>query len=77
MTLDDEFFALVSSIEVVEGDSFESVTSKSTTELLAMVEQLRQALLSEEQYIHPTTEEARERHSLLAACKIELNRRGS
>jgi hypothetical protein len=72
--LDDEFFALVSSLDIA-GIEVDSVSEMSTSELLATVETIRAELLDARQYIHPTTDQARELHSRLAACKIELNRR--
>lgn len=76
--IDAMFAAMTADVEVEEVPDEEIVNVKTMDdlELIEWHNLLRQRLLETKQLIHPTTEAARNLHSSLAACKVELmNRR--
>lgn len=75
----DAMFAEMTADLEMEEPTDEEVVNVKDMEDLALIEWynlIRKRLLQTNQLIHPTTDEARNLHSSLAACKVELmNRR--
>lgn len=72
--IDAMFAAMTADVEIEEvaDDEVVNVKTMGDLELIEWYNSLRKRLLEKEQLIHPNTEEARNLHSSLAACKVEL-----
>lgn len=72
--IDAMFAEMTAGVEVEEvpDDEIVNVKEMSDVALIEWYNLLRKRLLSTGQLIHPTTDEARNLHSSLAACKVEL-----
>lgn len=79
MTMDDPFYEIVSDVHITEPDKEEvlDVSTLSTSELLDMFYHLNLELFEHGQALKPTTQEARDKHSLRNAIQVELASRKS
>lgn len=72
--IDAMFAAMTADVEIedVPDEEIVNVKTMNDLELIEWYNLLRKRLLDSGQLIHPTTETARNLHSSLAACKVEL-----
>lgn len=73
--IDALFAEITSGLDMDVAPDVLDVSQLSTMDLTRRMTNLRTELLARGEYIHPTSDDCREMHSELAACKIEMARR--
>ena len=76
MTMDDPFFDIVHSLEIDEPEDLVDVTKLSVQELLSKFDDINEELFEIGQALKPTTQQARDLHSLRSAIYVEIQKRG-
>ena len=76
MSTDDPFFSIVEGLQIDEPESYVNVSELSIEELLYQFDQLNDELFELEQALNPTTQKARDLHSLRSAIYVEIQKRG-
>jgi hypothetical protein len=76
MTMDDPFDSIVDGLELEEPKYYIDVTKLDTQELLTQFDELNDELFEMEQALRPTTQRARDLHSLRSAIYVEIQKRG-
>ena len=76
MSMDDPFFSIVEGLQIDEPESYVNVSELSIEELLYQFDQLNDELFELEQALNPTTQKARDLHSLRSAIYVEIQKRG-
>ena len=77
MTMDDPFFDIVNNLDVddVDDKNIIDVTQLSTYDLLSKFDDINNMLFERNEAINPTTQEARDLHSLRSAIYVEIQNR--
>lgn len=76
MTMDDPFESIVNGLELEEPKYYIDVTKLDIQELLTQFDELNDELFEMEQALSPTTQRARDLHSLRSAIYLEIQKRG-
>jgi hypothetical protein len=76
MTMDDPFESIVNGLELEEPKYYIDVTKLDIQELLTQFDELNDELFEMEQALRPTTQRARDLHSLRSAIYLEIQKRG-
>jgi hypothetical protein len=76
MTMDDPFDSIVDGLELEEPKYYIDVTKLDIQELLTQFDELNDELFEMEQALRPTTQRARDLHSLRSAIYVEIQKRG-
>lgn len=73
---DDDILAGLEFEEDVDTSDVVDLSKKTNQELMFIMVSAREALKDMGERLHPTSQEARDLHSIHYACKIELSNRG-